>query len=113
MSAPRATKPLTIDADLYNDLVDHWVSTHPGMPGSEAERILGRLLMALEYDKCVDGDGSRMCETHDYERIEYYVDNEGKVLREGTFDPEETGYPICPQAQTYDPKKAREARRSS
>lgn len=111
MSTPKAKKPLTIDADLFNDLVAHFHNVHPAPnPDSEYAKMEGRLLMQLEYDKCVDGDGSGLCETHDYEAIEYYVGDKGEVLKHGTFNPEETGYPMCPQGQDYSDKKARQSR---
>lgn len=53
-------------------------------------------------DDCIVGDGSWLCETHKFRPMAYYLDQQGQLLIAGTFDPEETGWPVCEDSQKYD-----------
>jgi hypothetical protein len=112
MSITKATKPVKIDPDVYNDVLEHlW--QHPGMPDSPIHKLTMRFQAAVTIDDdCIDGDGSEMCETHNYLPMEYYLDVNGKLLKRGSFDPEGTGFPVCPDSQKYDEKLARKYARS-
>jgi hypothetical protein len=112
MSITKATKPVRIDPDLYNDVLEH-LHSHPGAPGSAYEKLETRFQAVITIDDdCVDADGSEMCDTHNYLPMEYYLDIKGKLLKRGSFDPEDTGFPVCPDSQKYDEKLARKYARS-
>lgn len=101
---PVATKPVRIDGDLYNGLIDFLDNVKSERP-VEQTRLLNDLRAILTiYDDCIDGDGSGLCETHNYRPMAYYVDITGKLLKRGSFDPEETGFPVCEDSQRYDSK---------
>lgn len=98
----KATQPVRIDERLYNDLVKFLDNVQSKQPVAQTN-LLNRLeAVILVEDDCIDGDGSGLCETHNYLPMEYYLDEHGNVLKPGTFDPEEEGFPVCPDSQKYD-----------
>ena len=113
MASVKANKPVTISSDLYNELV----GVLGGLNVEGADRLLsqealGKLVAVITIgDDCIDPDGSGMCETHNYRPMAYYVDIKGKVLKRGTFDPEDTGFPVCEDAQKYDERLERQYNR--
>lgn len=104
--ASKARQPVTIPADLYNQLVSHLDPDDTSAP-SRAQ-LLDSLRTALFYDSCMDdGEPEGYCSTHD-DRIEYWVDNfgpDGKVIALGSYAPAvedmATCFPVCPGAQDY------------
>jgi hypothetical protein len=112
MSITKASKPVTIDADLYNDVLSHFWNTHPTTnENSPMGRLTARLQAVVEGDMCMDdGDYPGDCSAHD-DRIEYWVDNfgpEGKVIALGIYPPAvDICFPVCPGAQAYDERLAR------
>jgi hypothetical protein len=97
---------VTIDGRLYDDiltLLDGWA--RPTINSSEHRDMAARLRAVIEDDWCED-DGAGYCGNHS-DWIAHYLDDAGNVLAPGSFDPEETGYTVCPHSNRYDPDKDR------
>lgn len=105
--ASAARQPVSIPADLYNDLIAA-LTPSGGLTTQERDRLHSQLEMALLADGCMDdGDWDGECSTHN-DRIEYWVDNfgpDGKVIALGSYAPAvedmATCFPVCPGAQDY------------
>lgn len=107
-----ARQPVRISEDLYNDLIRTIEEVAVAERREDFEDLARRLEAVITVeDDCIDGDGSGLCETHNYRPMAYYVDVKGKVLKRGTFDPEEEGFPVCEDAQRYDEKLERQFNR--
>lgn len=106
-----ANKPITIDPSLFNDLAILIGEVAVAERREDFEAMSLRLRGVIEDDGCIDGDGSGLCETHNYLPIEYWTADIDRTqpLVWGSFDPEETGFPVCPDAQAYDEHIAKQA----
>ena len=96
----KASKPVEINAHLYNDLVDFLDKEAP-----RGARLLNQLKQTLLADSCADDGEYGECGTHEQD-IEYWVDNfgpEGKVISIGARAPKaDVCFPVCGGAQEYD-----------
>jgi hypothetical protein len=102
-----ARQPVRISEDLYNDILRTIEEVAVAERREDFEKLANRLQAVITIeDECIDGDGSGLCETHNYLPMAYYVDMTGKLLKRGTFDPEEEGFPVCEDAQRYSEKLA-------